>query len=626
MMLRPTLVKWLERKSVRPIVERVARSTLRGPSVSHSATQVAAGSASSSLYRTGDIDDIDGAESLDMMDGIPNESFGLPAYAAPRRNAHAPEPRARTANSYHWSSGADSAGAGSGTVDHRDRPRRDERSASPTRRVITVARRHHSSPAEASSASHHAHAPVTHASLSSSPREALVTDHTKGAPHLDKPGHTAAPVNPSDANDSAGGTIAETGESAGSAATKAKSSDAYRFLLHHIDAEIAALQRRHASVTTRRQSVQTRQTQRIKELFEVMENPWTLLPTEVQPALPATGVDVYIKEQQIARQQQNHAHTIPEGQDKMYVLALHKNYKSMPAGRKRFYEEAAHYNAAVREELKYLLTRGCSRFEAFLDTIKECTMEMAREGQVPELPTTHAQNRFHAARGGVSNYRHVNTPKALPAGGDAGTTRSRRSHQHAQFQQVVAAQETSPRAEAQAEEGDTTAEWEDEGDTVEGAAKEAGRGARQGSVGRKRGHKASQRIKSAAKKKAPAQAAAAAAGAHSSTRMPKRRQGSQTSATRQPNANPMRRARGSSGAGTGANAKSDRKKTVRRAARSTGVSRSIPLPNLDHLAVKKIKRMLTSPSGAGGAAKKAAKAKRASASRKPAAGGAKKKR
>lgn len=625
MMLRPTLVKWLERKGVRPIVERVARSTLRGPSVSHSASHVAAGSASSSLYHTGDIDDIDGAESLDMMDGIPNESFGFPPSAALRRNAHPPEPRARAANSYSWSSGADSAGAGSGTVDHRDRPRRDERSATPTRRVITVARRNHSSPAEAAPASRHAHVPVTHAPLSSSPREAQVMDHAKSAPHRDKPVHTATPVNSSDVDDDASGTIAETGESAGSAATKAKSSDAYRFLLHHIDAEIAALQRRHASVTTRRQSVQTRQTQRIKELFEVMENPWTLLPTEMQPALPATGVDVYIKEQQIARQQQNHVHPIPEGQDKMYVLALHKNYKSMPAGRKRFYEEAAHYNAAVREELKYLLTRGCSRFEAFLDTIKECTMEMAREGQVPELPTTHAQNRFHAARAGVSNYRHANTPRTLPAGGDAGTTRSRKSHQHAQPQQVIAAQETSARAEAEAEEGDTTADWEDEGDTAEDTAKEAARGARHGSVGRKRGRRASQRIQSAAKK-THAEVAAAAAGVHSSAREPKRRQRSQTSATRQPDARPMRRGGGSSKAGADAHAKSDRQKTVRRAGRSTGVSRSIPLPNLDHLAVKKIKRMLTSPSGSGGAAKKAAKAKRASPSRKPAAGGAKKKR
>ncbi|GET91289.1 hypothetical protein, conserved [Leishmania tarentolae] len=624
-MLRPTLVKWLERRSVRPVVERVTRGTLRGPSASHIAFHAAAGAASSSVYHTGDMDDFDGGESLDMMDGISNEPVGLPASAAPRRNAHLAELRSRAANSLSRSSGADSAGSGSAIVEHRDRPRRDERSAGPTRRVITVARRHHNSPAEASSSSRHEHAPATYTPLSSSLREAPVTDYAKGAQHRDKPGDSVSAANPSDMRGGERDSAAEAGESVGGAATTAKSSDAYRFLLHHIDAEIAALQRRHASVTTRRQTVQTRQTQRIKELFEVMENPWTLLPTEVQPALPATGVDVYIKEQQVARHQHSQTHTIPEGQDKMYVLALHKNYKSMPAGRKRFYEEAAHYNAAVREELKYMLTRGCSRFEAFLDTIKECTMEMAREGQVPELPTTHAQNRFHAARGGVSSYRHGNAPRALPAGGDANSTRSRKWHKQAQPPQAMAVQETPDKAEAEADEGDTTAEWENEDDTVDGVAKEAARDARRGSAGRMRGQKASQRIKSAVKK-THAKVSTAAAGGRSPARSPKRRQESSAAALKQRNAQPMRRGERSSGAGVGAHAKNGIKKMTKKEPRSTGVSRSIPLPNLDHLAVKKIKRMLTSPSGTGGAAKKPVKAKKASSSRKPVATGRKKKR
>nr|CAJ2478566.1 unnamed protein product [Leishmania braziliensis] len=622
-MLRPTLVKWLERKHVRPIMERVAQSAVRGPSATHSPSHMSAGAASSSLYRAGDMDDVDEAESLDMMDDTPVESFGLPSPVALRRGVHPPERRSRAANTYSWSSGADVAGVGSSTVEHRDRPRWEESPVSPSRRVITAARRHHSPSAEPPSASRHAHTPAAHAPLSSSPREAQFRDHAKGVPHHEDPEHVTAAVSPTHDNDDARGTSGETGESAEDTTTTAKSSDAYRFLLHHIDAEIAALQRRHTSVTTRRQAIQTRQTQRIKELFEVMENPWTLLPTEVQPALPATGLDVYIKEQQIVRQQQSPTHPIPEGQDKMYVLALHKNYKSMPVGRKRFYEEAAHYNAAVREELKYLLTRGCSRFEAFLDTIKECTMDMAREGKVPERPSTHAQNRFHAARGGVPNYRHAGLPRTSPGGGDVGTTRGRKSHQQVQSQHSAATHERPARAEAEAEEVDASTEEEDEGEAVENAAKEARRGARHVSTGLKGRQKASRLVKNAAKK-AHAKASTAAAEVRSSAKVPKGRKAPQTSAKKQLTAKPVHRVKSSSGASTGGSGRSDSTKVGSRAARRSGVSHSIPLPNLDHLALKKIKRMVSPPFSSGGAAKKAAK--KLSPSLKSAAGGKQKRK
>ncbi|KAG5471503.1 hypothetical protein LSCM1_01596 [Leishmania martiniquensis] len=614
-MLRPTLFKWVERQQVRLIMERVAQRSARGPPFSHSASHAAAGGASSTLHHTGDMDDFDGAESLDMMDDIPAESFGLRASPPPRRNAHPPEPRPCAATICSRSSGAEFLGSGSGAVEQRDRPRREERPANPARRVITVGRRHHSSPTEAPSASRHAHASAPTASLSSSPCEAPFTEDPQEAPYDEDSEHTAAPVSPAGDGDGASGAAADTSGPGGSKTTTAKSSDAYRFLLHHIDAEIAALQRRHASVTTRRQSVQTRQTQRIKELFELMEHPWTLLPTEVQPALPATGVDVYIKEQQIALQQQNLPHPIPEGQDKMYVLALHKNYKSMPAGRKRFYEEAAHYNAAVREELKFLLTRGCSRFEAFLDSIKECTVEMAREGQVPELPTTHAQNRFNAARGGGSHYRPPSASKALPAGGDASSLRSRKSRQPAGPHPGAATQEGSIGVEAEGEEEeDAEAEEEDDGEVVN-LAKEAQRGTRRSSVGLKRGQKASKRIKTAART-AHACAPAADAGGHSSAKVLKGRKGPATSTKKQSGVKPARKGKNSAGSHGGANDRGS-SKTASKAAGSATVSRSIPLPNLDHLAIK-IKRMMGPSHGSGGAAKKTAK--KVSSSLKPAGG------
>lgn len=166
----------------------------------------------------------------------------------------------------------------------------------------------------------------------------------------------------------------------------------YRFLLDHIDAEIASLQRRHLAVSTRRQKVEERHSSRIKQLFELMESPWLLINTDVQPPLPATGVDVYLKEQQSkhrnegatgsGRQLSSDAH------DKMFVLAAHKNYRSWSAAQKKYYEQAAAYNAAVRNELKHRLATGCSRFEAFCEQVVECTADMARAGRVPAMPAT----------------------------------------------------------------------------------------------------------------------------------------------------------------------------------------------------------------------------------------------
>lgn len=194
------------------------------------------------------------------------------------------------------------------------------------------------------------------------------------------------------------------------------SADAYRFLLDHIDAEIAVLQRRHSSATTRRQQLQSRHKQRIKELFELMESPWLLLPTEVPPPFPATGVDVYIKEQQLARRQRHPSNT-NEAQDKMFVLALHKNYKTMPPGRKRLYDEAAQYNTAVRREMKHRLSTGCARFETFVEHLQECTAAMVREKKIPELPAPsahrHPNHQTSARRLTSSTTHHHSNSGAL---------------------------------------------------------------------------------------------------------------------------------------------------------------------------------------------------------------------
>lgn len=158
-----------------------------------------------------------------------------------------------------------------------------------------------------------------------------------------------------------------------------KSASAYHFLLNHIDAEIEALQRRHKEVTSRRKNEEEKQNTRIKELFKYMENPWLLLETPVEPALPCTGVDVYIKEVTLEHRKSGKA------DDKMFVLACHKNYHNMPFAEKKHYEGAARYNANLRQQMKQQLSSGLTRFETFCSQMKEGTAEMSKQGKLPEI-------------------------------------------------------------------------------------------------------------------------------------------------------------------------------------------------------------------------------------------------
>lgn len=560
-------------------------------------------SAASPGYRSGDVDDIEGLESLDLMDDTPAGPLSGPPSSTATTTSHkthigsAQELLSRLERKYHLPPSGAQSSSRDGTTDNTSAAAAGEQRHA-GRRVMSTPRRPHTTPVTVVRVDAH-----------------------------DDPIHSAGPINTMpvltaqaghstdimvDARDGLTATSTEQLERSGAAEdeagvdaspTAAKSTDAYRFLLNHIDAEIAALQRRHSSVTTRRQGVQTRQTQRIKELFDLIEAPWTLLITEMQPALPATGVDVYIKEQQLARQQRHGSSSSgsspaagQEGQDKMYVLALHKNYKSMPAGRKRFYEEAANYNAAVRQELKYQLTRGCTRFEAFLDQVQECTMEMAREGQVPELPGGRAHPRFHLSRSPGS--RHDGPHRTSSAAGIVGDAVRGRRHG----------------VKAGHDDGD------DDGDTpraAEGAGSEAV--FHESSSGNKavttRGRRASRRIKGAAKTSAkgktesPADAHTGADG--SASLVAKRGTRSRRTSTKVTKTTKTSREKGS---------RSKKIPAGRAAAASSaggpGVSRSIPLPNLNQLAVKKIKQIAMSHGKKKVASSKAGKAKPANSKKK----------
>jgi hypothetical protein len=605
---------------VRPVMSRATRTPGR-------ASSSTAASSSSPGYHSGNLDGLDDSASLDLMDDIPIESLGRPPSTAAAahggaRIIDAHEMLSRLERKYNLpSAGVQSGGAaerrGAGRQEelHHYQQQSSERSG---RRIMSTPRRPHASSSTVVAADANAHHDHNHRCSSTTPPAAhtghtadMVEGYRGGGEREVGPssgtGSSAGELNAGLAGESASGS----GE-AGASTNAAQSADAYRFLLNHIDAEIAALQRRHSAVTTQRQHVQTRQTQRIKELFELMEAPWTLLPTEMQPALPATGVDVYIKEQQLARQQRlgsssnGSSPAAHDGQDKMYVLALHKNFKSMPAGRKRFYEEAANYNAAVREEMKYQLSRGCARFEAFLDRVQECTMEMAREGQVPELPSGHAhQHRFHGQRGGPSSYRHYGT-----------------SHRGATAEEPSRSPKHRPQS---GHETEGTKATEGEEDAAEDATHAPSDGTASSKDSKRKGGKgASRRIKEAAKAsakdntKSSADTSAdvaetetdggTAAADGKSSRKHKGGNGDKASAhaknSRTAKAGhskkkatktvkrakaPVTAAGGGGGGGKGGHSTKSAAGTSAASSSGSGVSRSIPLPNLTHLSRKKAK-------------------------------------
>lgn len=186
-----------------------------------------------------------------------------------------------------------------------------------------------------------------------------------------------------------GATTTGGGSVGGGSVGGGKSVEAYRFLLHHIDAEIAALKRRHTSVSNHRVQLEDQQATRIRELYNFMESPWLMLRTTLSPPLPDTGVAVYLKEQMLQKRGGGRVAVPPPldvARDKMFVLACQKNYRSLSLKDKQPYEEAARYNSILRQEMKRRLSTGCARFEVFCDQVHECTAVMVRDGRIPPFP------------------------------------------------------------------------------------------------------------------------------------------------------------------------------------------------------------------------------------------------
>ncbi|KEG07140.1 hypothetical protein DQ04_10761000 [Trypanosoma grayi] len=154
------------------------------------------------------------------------------------------------------------------------------------------------------------------------------------------------------------------------------SEDAYRFLLHHIDSEIAALKRRVMTVGRQRTDIESSQTRRIRELFECIERPWLLLESIPAPQLPNKALEVYAKEQ-ATKQRGNRGVDVEH--DAVFLDACRRNWRGMPIAHRKLYEVAARRNEHLRKELKKKMANGCSFFEDFCEQVKEWTAETARD-------------------------------------------------------------------------------------------------------------------------------------------------------------------------------------------------------------------------------------------------------
>ncbi|KAF8290737.1 hypothetical protein TcBrA4_0120480 [Trypanosoma cruzi] len=167
------------------------------------------------------------------------------------------------------------------------------------------------------------------------------------------------------------------------------SEDAYRFLLHHIDSEIAALKRRITTVAKQRETVENNQSRRIRELFECIERPWLLLESIHAPQLPNKALEVYAKELYF---KQHGADAGNCEQDAVFLDACRRNWRGLAIAQRKPYEIAARRNEHLRKELKKKISNGCSHFESFCEELKEWTAAMARNEMKP-LSSSQASPR-----------------------------------------------------------------------------------------------------------------------------------------------------------------------------------------------------------------------------------------
>ncbi|RNF27329.1 uncharacterized protein Tco025E_00399 [Trypanosoma conorhini] len=213
------------------------------------------------------------------------------------------------------------------------------------------------------------------------------------------------------------------------------SEDAYRFLLHHIDSEIAALKRRITTVAKQRESVESGQARRIRELFECMERPWLMLESIPAPQLPNRALEVYAKELYTKQ------HGPDAGnceQDAVFLDACRRNWRGLALEQRKPYEVAARRNEHLRRELKKKLSNGCSYFESFCEQLREWTAETARKekalqpqsaSRAPPRGTAPATRKKSPS---PAKTTHAAAAAEAPAPKSAGRAEERRSPRLAQ--------------------------------------------------------------------------------------------------------------------------------------------------------------------------------------------------
>nr|CCC92504.1 conserved hypothetical protein [Trypanosoma congolense IL3000] len=191
-------------------------------------------------------------------------------------------------------------------------------------------------------------------------------------------------------------------------ASSTASDDAYKFLLHHIDSEIAALTRRVTTVGRQRESVEGNQSRRIRQLFECIERPWLLLESIPPPQLPNKPLDVFAKEMYV---RQHGTSTSAWEEDALFLSNCRRNWRVLSVQQRKPYEIAARRNEQTRKELKKKINNGCTYFEKLCEQTKEWTAEMVR-GELRRV----ASGKSHAAAPATSSRSTVEANKPTVKG------------------------------------------------------------------------------------------------------------------------------------------------------------------------------------------------------------------
>lgn len=180
--------------------------------------------------------------------------------------------------------------------------------------------------------------------------------------------------------------------------------EAFKFLVNHLDAEIASIRRQRRELALQRQSTVNAEQMRLEYLFRCIDEPWLLLPASVGESrslasegsmdhwgpLPSTGLAVYVQEKWASTRNGGspsaHGSVIEQWRQSVrdeidrekLVKKWSKQWSAMPVTKSSVYVEAAKRNAELRSKMQALMTDGCADFETYCSSLAPWTADRVR--------------------------------------------------------------------------------------------------------------------------------------------------------------------------------------------------------------------------------------------------------